>query len=198
MQLPRTDSLLLIITLFSVSCGMEDPIVNSQHVADKIVRANTIQANPSTCPDTVFIGEHPSDSDDPNWTNNVQGLAHDDGHWFFTTETLLLKFPVDFDLATTIDTQAPPAGVQVSGPNPLGFLNYYHLGDPDQIGGFLFIAVEDGNEHDGIDVPPAIAVFRASDLSFIGLKVTVQTSAAWVAYNQHLKLLYSTDGNASS
>jgi hypothetical protein len=154
--------------------------------------------DPATCPDTVFIGEHPDDEDDPDWTDNVQGVAHDDDHWFFTTTDLLLKFPVGFDLATTIDADDPPAGVQIVGiPQALTDLGYFHFGDLDQVGGFLLMPIEDGNDDDDINATPAIAVFRASDLGYVGIKVTGQSSAAWVAYNRHLGLLYSSDGNTS-
>jgi hypothetical protein len=66
----------------------------------------------------------------------VQGLAHDDSQWFFTTTTLLLKFPVDFDLATSIDTDDPPAGVQVVGPDPLYYLAYSTSATPTRPVGF--------------------------------------------------------------
>jgi hypothetical protein len=79
------------------------------------------------------------------------------------------------------------------GPNPLSSLGYDHLGDLDQVGGFLFVPVEDTSH----TLPPAIAVFEASDLTFVGLKVTSQANAGWVAFNSDQDLLYSSDSNVS-
>jgi|SRR5579862_2535090 len=128
------------------------------------------QASPTACPDTVYLGNYPSGSS-LGWNGDSQGVAHDDGDWFFTTQDWLLKIPVQYNLATPFNPAHPPAGVQTSGPNPLTSYGYDHLGDPDQVGGFLFVPVENSsNKH-----PPAIAVFKASDLTFVGLKVVAQT-----------------------
>lgn len=153
-----------------------------------------------TCLDTVYLGHHPDTDDDPGWINYIQGVAHDNDHWFFTTHDIdwLLKFPVSFNLATTIDIDHPPAEVQIVGiPWQLTIEAYDHFGDLDQVGGFLFIPMEDNDFVEGYRARPAIAVFRASDLTYIGKKVTAQAQAGWVAYNPHLDLLYSSNNNVS-
>ncbi len=152
------------------------------------------QASPTACPDTVYLGNYPSGSS-LGWNGDSQGVAHDDGDWFFTTQDWLLKIPVQYNLATSFNPAHPPAGVQTRGPNPLSGLGYDHLGDPDQVGGFLFVPVE--NSSGSKQHPPAIAVFKASDLTFVGLKVTAQTNAGWVAFNARQDMLYSSDNNVS-
>src|SRR5262245_31862432 len=48
------------------------------------------QAQQEVCPDTLFLGDYPP-SISRDWTENIQGVAHDQGHWFITSETILLK-----------------------------------------------------------------------------------------------------------
>jgi hypothetical protein len=148
----------------------------------------TQASDPATCPDTVYLGNYPEDYvDGYRWTEELQGVAHDDNHWFFTTKVALYKIPVSFDLSTPIQfTSFQSVGI----PQELKDLGYDHFGDLDQVGGFLFIPLEGAT--------PGIAVFRASDLGYIGIKLTTQTKAGWVAYNQHLGLLYTSNDNVSS
>jgi len=150
------------------------------------------QASTTACPDTVYLGNYPSGSS-LGWNGDSQGVAHDDGDWFFTTQDWLLKIPVQYNLATPFNPAHPPAGVETRGPNPLSSYGYDHLGDLDQVGGFLFVPVENSSKKR----PPAIAVFKASDLSFVGLKVTAQANAGWVAFNARQDLLYSSDNDVS-
>jgi len=204
--LTRNWAFVIALALVAAGCGS----ANDPSSATLALDQDGITGTASICPDTVFLEEHPSGEGELNWTDDAQGLAHDDGHWFFTTTQFLLKFSVELDLASTtvfplgvgfpfVQGLPPyfPPGTSGIGPHPLASLGYYHLGDPDQVGGFLFVPMEDNNNDDDINAQPAIAVFRASDLGFVGLKVTAQTSAAWVAYNQHLKYLYSSDDIAS-
>ena len=48
-----------------------------------------------------YLGNYPGNREN-GWSDEAQGVAHDDGHWFFTQKDWLLKFPVDFDLNTGI------------------------------------------------------------------------------------------------
>jgi hypothetical protein len=157
----------------------------------------TQASDPATCPDTVYLGNYPENAS-LNWTidwlDDLQGVAHDDDHWFFTTIGLLWKIPVSFDLVDVFDYDIfnLPEGIQVVGiPQELRDLGYDHFGDLDQVEGFLFVPLE--------GAAPAIAVFRASDLGYIGKKLTVtaQTRAGWVAYNQHTGMLYTSNNSVS-
>ena len=152
------------------------------------------------CPDTYFLGDYPNADEALGWSEEAQGVAHDASNWFITRnkDPWILKIPYGFDLATYIDVENPPEGVIVTGlPEDLGqgYHGFDHYGDLDQARGFLFVPVEAG-------IQQAIAVFRASDLSYVGHVLIDQGWAAWVAYNIHDRLLYSsnvfidnTDGN---
>ena len=150
-------------------------------------------------PDTLYLGNYPSGIG-RDWTENIQGLAHDDGHWFITNESILLKFPVDFDLKNAGNVSELPASVRRVRITAIPELhNYDHFGDLDQAGGLLFVPLEDNKDNDdGPRRKDAIGIFRASDLSFVGLKETFQGSLGWVAYNRHERMLYSSDGTVSN
>ena len=124
---------------------------------------------PVTC-SVTFLGDHPAEGD-MGWTDANQGVAHDAGHWFFTNETQIVKIPVGVDVAAEIDpddSEDWPAGVSVrSIPTELWFAGWQHFGDLDQANGFLFVPV---NRFQGGPYPvAAIAVFRTSDLSYVGV-----------------------------
>jgi hypothetical protein len=167
-------------------------------------------AQTAVCPDTLFLGDYPPDHTGifafgRDWTNNIQGVAHDEGHWFFTNETVILKFPVGFDLKTAGDLEDLPASVGRARITQIPALQGYdHIGDLDQWGGFLFLPLEDNklNLLPGPvvlpDRPNAIAVFRASDLSLVGLKVTNQANLGWLAFNRHEGMLYTSEVDVSS
>jgi hypothetical protein len=152
------------------------------------------------CPDTYFLGDYPNADEALGWSEEAQGVAHDASNWFITRnkDPWILKIPYGFDLATYIDPENPPPEVRVTGlPEDLGqgYHGFDHYGDLEQARGFLFVPVEAG-------IQQAIAVFRASDLSYVGHVLIDQGWAAWVAYNIHDRLLYSsntfidnTDGN---
>ncbi len=150
---------------------------------------------PANCPDIAFLGyDFPSVQRD--WTSdNVQGVAHDANNWFFTTTKYLLKFPVSFDLSTNANflpkATRPPGVLVVPIPPALQQAGYVHCGDLEQVGGFLFVPVE-------FTANPGIAVFRAADLKYIGLKKTHQKFSPWVAFNPQDNMLYNSDETISS
>lgn len=95
------------------------------------------------CPQTVFRGSNGGDypNVDLGWTEGVQGVAHDEGHWFFSTQgsdavlndAHLMKIPVGLDLFTGIDPDDSatwPSGVAARGmPQELWDLGYYDFKD---------------------------------------------------------------------
>ena len=153
------------------------------------------------CPDTYFLGDYPNADNSVGWSEEAQGVAHDATNWFITRnkDPWILKIPYGFDLATYIDPENPPSEVLVTGlPEDLGqdYHGFDHYGDLDQVRGFLFVPLEQGQTQQGI------AVFRTSDLGYLGHVLIDQGWAGWVAYNIHDRLLYSsntfidnTDGN---
>jgi hypothetical protein len=151
-----------------------------------------------------------------SWSEQVNGIAHDDNNWFFTTTApcRIIKVPLGRDLGN-IDFLPPlpdPTGTyEANGmlinwgmPDELSDYcdGYYHYGDLDQVGGFLFVPIEAGPP----SAPNAIAIFRASDLAYIGFCPTVNDTnsglvqgwAGWVAYNPIDGCLYSSNAAIES
>lgn len=146
-------------------------------------------------PQIDYLGNYPSG--DLRWARKLNGVTHDDGHWFITGAELLWKIPVGMDLQAPWfrydpSQTLPPEVVLVGIPQELKDRGYDHFGDPDQVGGFLFMPMEGGE--------PAIAVFRASNLEYLGLKLVgvseeqwTQTQSPWIAFNPLDRLLYTSD-----
>jgi Ca2+-binding RTX toxin-like protein len=138
----------------------------------------------------VFLGDYPHAREN-GWSQEVQGVAHDASHWFFTQRDRLLRFPVDFDLNAGIDRLSPPASVlSVPIPPYLASRGYDHLGDIDQRSNYVFAPVESMT---GRNVP-GIAAFRANDLTLVGYTPVGQRSAPWVAVNAD-GLLYTSNSD---
>jgi hypothetical protein len=108
----------------------------------------------------------------------------------------LWKIPVGMDLQASFFRNAflplPPEVRLVGIPQELKDRGYDHFGDPDEVGGFLFVPMEGGE--------PAIAVFRAANLEYLGLKLVggsegkwTQTQSPWIAFNPLDGLLYTSD-----
>ena len=144
-----------------------------------------------TCPDfpdTVYVGEHPSD--ELGWTDNVQGVAHDDGNWFFTTQSdsFLIRFPVGFDLNNEFDPEDsdtwPPGALAIPMPEALEDAGYEDFKDLDQAMGFLFVPVV-GEDPDTDAAITGIAVFNTG-LGYVGLyPITEITHTSFAAFNLH-------------
>jgi len=149
------------------------------------------------CPSHEYLGSYPSNLQGV-WTDEAQGLAHTNNHWFLTNKAILWKVPV----SSNLDTESFPIGVEVAFlhqdlPDP-----YDHFGDPDQYGGYIFIPVE-APEDD--PAAPIMAVYRASDLSYVGSAVLsgnarVARNAAWIAIReeQGRVLLHSSSSVVSA
>jgi hypothetical protein len=152
---------------------------------------------PTTCA-TTFLGDYPAEGS-MGWTDANNGVAHDAGHWFFTNEEEIIKIPVDLDIGTEIDPDDPedwPPGVDArSMPDSLVDAGWEHFGDLDQAGGFLFIPI---NREDGMGAIAAIAVFRASNLSYVGIAEIPQGRPSFAAINPHDGLLYASHWQINS
>jgi HYDIN/CFA65/VesB-like, Ig-like domain/Abnormal spindle-like microcephaly-assoc'd, ASPM-SPD-2-Hydin/Bacterial TSP3 repeat len=173
--------------------------------------ARTVSAacnNPANCQDCscydpqIFkTTEYPSNVHD-DWTDEAQGLAHDvdrfgsNNHWYITSREFIWQVAEGFDLDNDFGDCDDPddSHLLCTGiPSDMEALNFNHYGDPDQWGGFLFVPVEGGST-------PAVAVFHVPGLHYMGyvLLDLSQHSAAWVAFNQHDQLLYSSNSAIDS
>lgn len=141
-------------------------------------------------PNTIFfkhISDHPSDRE-TGWSENLQGVTHDEENWFITQQTGVWKINVGIDLNDT-DEADPESGI-LNVPIPPGLKTYDHLGDPDYFNGHLFVPVEktDGSK------TARIACFDAESLEFIdsALLTEQEEKAPWCAVNPADGLLYSS------
>ena len=132
----------------------------------------------------------------------MQGVAHDRNNWFFTQKERLWKFPITHDLNKHVNPiagpfqQSPPklpAGVKMA-TIPKSLSSYDHFGDLVHYNGYLFIPLE--AESGSNNQKPLLAVYRASNLSYVGsARLPRQTKAGWVAINPSNGLLYTSNNN---
>ncbi len=149
----------------------------------------------------TYIGDYPREAQ-TDWSGGLQGVAHDDENWYFTSALdsgergYLMKFPLAYGLTRGVPENATGYGREGAGVrcinkatipgNPLG--SFWHLGDLDFAEGFLFVPVERSDS----SVAQVIAVFRASDLRYIGHQslIASNTRAGWCAVHPIDKHLY--------
>jgi hypothetical protein len=163
---------------------------------------------PTTCPTShVYLGNYPKEKDTA-WSEEAQGLANDSANWFVTQKDALWKFPASFDLSKTITGPDPAHGIlRVPIQPTLGQVKvggvvvaYNHFGDLDYYNGFLFVPVEGSRKIVNVTVrlPPVVAVFRASDLSYVGrAELPRQRGAGWIAIGRPQPLLYTSNSTMS-
>jgi hypothetical protein len=108
---------------------------------------------------TTLINDYPSELQ-AQWTEECQGLTHDDENWFISKNhpVQLWKIPVQLDLNTVTSTSP---GVLVAGvPAQLSDLGYNHYGDPTYHAGYIFMPIEGGP-------CPGLAAFNAGNLAYV-------------------------------
>jgi thrombospondin type 3 repeat protein len=171
-------------------------------LAGGLARPRAAQADP-ICPDIGYLGNYPQD-EELNWSENIQGVAHDAGHWFFTNTDHLMKVPVDQDLSDgsgvdddNPDWAHPTADLrQVPIPAPLASQGFNHYGDIDQIAGYILAPIEAQDEGKVV-----IAAFRASDLglvSWVDVTAVQGDHGGWLAIDPVTHLVYASGNQISS
>ncbi|MGH7530950.1 MAG: hypothetical protein ACREMN_11255 [Gemmatimonadales bacterium] len=135
----------------------------------------------------VYLGDYPQDREN-GWSDKLQGVAHDDRHWFFTQKARLWRFPDSLDLHSHVNRADPGRGIlRVGIPRDLAAKGYDHFGDLDQHRGLLVVPLEGAQ-------PPVIAVFRAHDLGFVGqIALPRQRNAGWTAVDPATGRVYSSE-----
>lgn len=136
-----------------------------------------------------YIGEYPKNREN-GWSDEAQGVCHDDSNWFFTQKGKLWKFPVGHDLDSQIEES------DIDGKNIICNHYGYHLGDIDYHNGYIFVPVTE-------DDKPYIAVFSAEDLSYITRQVITRDgdyydSLGWCAIDASGERLYTSDRNMAA
>jgi hypothetical protein len=165
------------------------------------------------CPPVDFLGDYPGNEggEELPYSDNGQGVAHDDGHWFFTDTTSLLKLPQNFPLQFDPDFDSSPNGelrrdLDDDAYEELSDLGINHFGDIDHYGGFIFAPLEKPVtfDFDDFEIDPArayIAVFDPSDLRLISVvEVTGYQGAkvGWLAIDPWRGYLYSSASHVSA
>ena len=100
-----------------------------------------------------FLGDYPAETN-PGFHEDIQGVTHDDDHWFFTQAKKIWKVPVGQDLAVDVSANPGTRILDITGVPGVGGAGYNHLG-------VLAIGISGGG-------PQQLAIFRASDLGFVG------------------------------
>jgi hypothetical protein len=149
------------------------------------------------------IGTTPDEAE-TNYAENVQGITHDNTHWFISQEQGLWKIPVGVHLAADIECGA--SGVVCGGIGDPQLGAYNHIGDVDYYQynpttGFLLLPLED---YPGKAVTSAIAVFNPVNLEYIAHaelpkppEFPQPKNAPWVAVNPADGLVHTSfDGAA--
>jgi len=127
----------------------------------------------------TFLNDYPRNRD-IGWSDDCQGLANSDTHWYIAQMTKLWKFPVSYDL------NASTAGaVTANLAAALARAGYNHFGDPDFRSGYLFVPLE-GRQ------PCKIVVFDGNLRMLASADLTEQTHAPWCAINPADGLLYTS------
>jgi|GEM_PF-7133371 hypothetical protein len=142
-----------------------------------------------------------------SYSSNVQGLSHDETHWYVSQEVSLSKFPATENLNAPQNylrrSLLPHSGVDSNGNIavlPSDYPELYaagvrHFGDVDFYEGYLYVPIEKGGNK-------GVAVFD-SELNYIThAQFPVQSNdgvprshASWVAINPVNGLLYASDNN---
>ena len=164
-----------------------------------------VAADPTDCPVHEYLGNHPNEYQG-SYSEEGQGMAHTDTHWFLTQKDALWKIPATSDL----DSSGTPSGAERVKLSRDFSAPYDHFGDPDQYGGYIFIPLEGSAVKDAFGnvvvpaPPPLMAVYRASDLAFMGsavliINAAVARNAGWIAIRESegKVLLYSSSSRVS-
>ncbi len=151
----------------------------------------------SAQPDTfqMYVGGYPQQ--ETNWSNDVQGIAHDDNNWFITQTTVIWKIPVGLNLRTV--TASSPGVIR----HTLSFYpmlaGFEHTGDP-----VVYAPVPGGPNYlmvplEGPGRTAAIAMFNCATLAYetIFSLPNQAGDAGWCAIDAE-GVIYSSLQHASS
>ena len=132
----------------------------------------------------------------PGYHVEVQGVAHDQDHWYITQQDALWKIPVEFDLDDLPDSDL----IRVKGivdVSAICSLGYDHFGDLDYYNfngsGYLVIPIEDTDDTCGEQAAPyAFAIFKTNyNLDFVGFDTIDTNDGSWIAVDKAGKIVTS-------
>ena len=167
-----------------------------------------------------YVRTFPYDREN-GWSNELNGVCHDDENWYFTQNGRLWKFPIGHNLNTSCKREDRANGIFMVNPfdtlrsiypkrGKNSILCCVHLGDIDHFTqngvGYIFVPViaEYVSPMGSSKKYSSISVFKACDLSFVSAQVIrredgkVFSTLGWLAINQKNGLLYTSDNEANS
>ena len=134
-----------------------------------------------------YIGNYPKDREN-GWSEELNGVCHDDSNWYFTQNGNIWKFPVGHNLNNYVSGENSAKGI-------FKYKYGHHLGDIDCYNGYLFVPVsDDGN--------PYIAVFSTKDIHkcIATNKMKLPngknfSDLGWLVINPNNGLLFTSNGD---
>jgi len=132
----------------------------------------------------LMRGNYPDD-DESHWSDEVQGLTHDENNWYITTRYEVWKVPLHYNLET-FENGDPGVIHRPPIPSEDNLFNrgYNHIGSPAyyqyQENGYLLLPME-GAGHCGL------ILLNTRDLSFAGEAIfpAYQSDAPWFAVDKY-------------
>ncbi|MBI2519184.1 MAG: hypothetical protein HYV97_02155 [Bdellovibrio sp.] len=125
-----------------------------------------------------------------SWSDEVQGITHDDYNWFISQKNALWRIPADLNLNHSFSGREKSIGIaRVEIPANLRKQGYYHMGDIDHYQGHIYVPVE------GHHRPYKLLKFDAQTMQLKGVADfwAHQHHAPYVAINPETGILYSSD-----
>ncbi len=106
----------------------------------------------------MYFGSDPT-NENLDWSDNTQGLAHDDAHWFISQKARLWRVPVGVNLNTLSFGTPGVTTVELANIPQLASQGYNHFGDIDHYSyagqGYVIVPIEALPDRSGV------AIFRA-------------------------------------
>ncbi len=131
------------------------------------------------------LGDNPREHE-AHWTAEIQGLAHDEGAWYFTQINKAWRIPLGTSLNTG-DLNRAPGVIGIDIPARLRERGYNHMGDLDYHNGALYIPLEG-------PLPHLLMKLDAKTLRFISVAPLVgMANAPWVAVDPRDGRIYISD-----
>jgi len=125
-----------------------------------------------------------------SWSDEVQGITHDEQNWFISQINGLWRIPADLNLNTSFSGREKSLGVaRVEIPADLRAQGYYHMGDIDYYQGHIYVPVE------GRHRPFKLLKIDAATMELKGVANfwQQQKHAPYVAINPTTGILYTSE-----
>lgn len=137
------------------------------------------------------------------WSNRVEGVAHDDNYWYFTTSRLpatvsfyaVWKVPVGVDLQTVTVNTPGVSTMLINNVHPLSEYPQFGDGDVYRFNGIDYLVVPLSRSGGCITQSASVAFIRCDTLALVGVAplTGLPCNVSWVAINDAGELFTSRD-----